>query len=138
MDEVYGEENFVGVFAWKSRVSEDTRAKSGLSSDHEYVLIYRRSDLGRLAGNEKDGSTFSNPDDDKRGPWRSADLTGLATRERRPNLHYDLIDPEAGINYGCPPKGWRFEPATMETKIKEKRVLWPSSSSGRPRHKLFL
>ncbi len=137
-DEVFGQENFVGTFVWKSRVSEDTRAVSGLSTDHEYIVCYTNSDGASLRGSEKDLDKFKNPDNDVRGPWRSADMTGLATRDKRPNLHFDLIDPETGINYGCPPKGWRFEPATMTIKIAEKRVLWPSSVDGRPRQKLFL
>lgn len=137
-DEVFGQENFVGTFVWKSRVSEDTRAVSGLSTDHEYIVCYTNSTGASLRGSEKDLDKFKNPDDDPRGPWRSADMTGLATRDKRPNLHFDLIDPETGINYGCPPKGWRFEPATMNRKIAEKRVLWPSDTHGRPRQKLFL
>lgn len=137
-DEVFGQENFVGTFVWKSRVSEDTRAVSGLSTDHEYIVCYTNSNGASLRGSEKDLDKFKNPDDDPRGPWRSADMTGLATRDKRPNLHFDLVDPETGINYGCPPKGWRFEPATMTRKIAEKRVLWPSSMEGRPRQKLFL
>ena len=137
-DEVFGQENFVGTFIWKSRVSEDTRAVSGLSTDHEYIVCYTNSNGASLRGSEKDLGKFKNSDDDSRGPWRSADMTGLATRDKRPNLHYDLIDPQTGINYGCPPKGWRFEPTTMSTKIAEKRVLWPSSTDGRPRQKLFL
>src|SRR5690606_17737906 len=84
-----------------------------------------------------DASKFSNPDEDPRGPWRSADLTGLASRDARPNLHYDLINPETSVNYGCPPKGWRYDPTTMAKKIEEGRVLWPSAPTGRPRHKLF-
>ncbi|MBG0867799.1 site-specific DNA-methyltransferase [Burkholderia sp. 9779_493] len=137
-DEVFGRENFVGTFVWKSRVSEDTRAVTGLSTDHEYIVCYTNSNDASLRGSEKDLDKFKNPDDDPRGPWRSADMTGLATRDKRPNLHFDLIDPETGINYGCPPKGWRFEPVTMAKKIAEKRVLWPSSMEGRPRQKLFL
>ncbi len=81
---------------------------------------------------------FDNPDNDTRGPWRSADLTGLAGKEARPNLHYDLIDPQTKKNYGCPPKGWRYEKSTMMGKIAERRILFPSSDDGRPRHKLFL
>ncbi len=137
-DEIFGEENFVAQFIWKSRASEDTRATSGASTDHEYVLCYRKSELGILRGAEKDLAKFSNIDDDPRGPWRSADLTGLATKDRRPNLHYNLVDPETNINYRCPHKGWRYDPRTMSNKIKEKRILWPSSQGGRPRHKLFL
>ena len=138
LDELFGEENFIGQLVWKSRVSEDTRAKTGLSNDHEYLLCYRRSPLGLLRGTEKDTAKFSNPDADPRGPWRSADLTGLATKDRRPNLPSDLIDPATKINYGCPPKGWRYGKKTMAQKVSEGRILWPATSSGRPRHKLFL
>lgn len=137
-DEVFGEENFIAQFVWKSRVSEDTRATTGVSTDHEYALCYSRGDDAALRGAEKDVEKFANPDNDPRGPWRSADLTGLATKAARPNLHYDLIDPATGINYGCPPKGWRYEPSSMMAKIAEGRILWPPSKDGRPRHKLFL
>jgi len=137
-NEVFGPENFVGTFVWKSRVSEDTRAVNGMSTDHEYIVCYKNSGDFALRGVGKDLEKFKNPDNDPRGPWRSADMTGLATRDKRPNLHYDLIDPSTGKNYGCPPKGWRFESKTMSERISEARVLWPSSADGRPRQKLFL
>jgi adenine-specific DNA-methyltransferase len=138
MDEVYGLENFIGSVVWKSRKSEDSRAVTGLSTDHEYMLIYRQTEEGVLRGSEKDMSKFSNPDNDPRGPWRSADLTGLATIESRPNLHYTLVDPVTEIQFPPPEKGWRFERRTMEQKIAEGRILFPKVSSGRPRHKLFV
>ena len=137
-DDIFGEENFIAQLVWKSRISEDTRATTGVSSDHEYIICYARDEGIAFRGAEKDIDKFSNTDNDTRGPWRSADLTGLATKDARPNLHYDLIDPDTQVNYGCPPKGWRFEPATMDQKILEGRILFPSSYKGRPRHKLFL
>lgn len=137
-DEIFGENGFVGFFIWKSRVSEDTRAKTGLSTDHEYITCYKNVGEISLRGTEKDLDKFKNADGDPRGPWRSADMTGLATRDKRPNLHYDLIDPGTGINYGCPPKGWRFDSNTMAKKIAEGRIIWPTSADGRPRQKLFL
>ncbi len=138
MDEIFGQENWLGTFVWKSRQMVDNRTKTGISIDHEYILCYGKSSAAALRGSEKDLAKFSNPDNDPRGPWRSADLTGLATKDRRPNLHYDLKDPSTGIIYPCPPKGWRFEPDTMQKKIQEGRVLFPASGQGRPRHKLFL
>ncbi len=137
-NEVFGENNFIGTIIWKSRVSEDTRSVNGLSTDHEYMVCYSKTNSTSLRGAEKDIEKFKNLDGDKRGPWRSADMTGLATKDKRPNLHYDLIDPKTGTNYGCPPKGWRFEPGTMARKISEKRILWPTGIDGRPRQKLFL
>ncbi|HVS88557.1 MAG TPA: site-specific DNA-methyltransferase [Candidatus Acidoferrum sp.] len=138
LDEVFGEENFIAELVWKSRKSEDTRALSGISTDHEYVLSYAKGEGFRLAGVGIDESKFSNPDGDPRGPWRSADMTGLASAEQRPNLHYSIRDPGSKRSYPPPERGWRFEKEVMDAKIKEKRVLWPTEPSGRPRQKLFL
>lgn len=137
MDEIFGEANWICQFIWKSRKMVDNRTKTGVSNDHEYILCYRKTELARLRGSEKDLSKFSNPDEDTRGPWRSADLTGLANVEQRPNLHYELTDPTTGIVYECPQKGWRFDKKTMAKKIAEGRVLFPANESGRPRQKLF-
>lgn len=137
MNEIFGEENFVAEFIWKSRLSEDNRNLTGVSIDHEYILTFRKQS-GILTGIKKDLDKFSNPDNDPRGPWRSSDLTGLLTIDQRPNCHYDLVNPETGIVYKCPPKGWRYEPKTMEIKIAEKRILWPDNPEGRPRNKLFM
>lgn len=62
MDEIFGEETFVAQLTWKSRMYPDSRAKTGVSTDHEYILIYNRSELGKLRGLERDETKFSNPD----------------------------------------------------------------------------
>jgi adenine-specific DNA-methyltransferase len=137
MNEIFGEENFVGTLIWKRRQTVDSRAKTGLSSDHEYVLIFTRENLFKLRGQEIDFDKFSNPDNDPRGLWWSADLTGLATREQRPNLHYDLLNPDTGLLYKCPDNGWRYSRETMSRLIAEKKILWPQKDDGRPRLKRF-
>lgn len=133
-DEIFGSDRYVGELVWKSRNNRDNRNENGLSNDHEFVLIYGSA----LDGELRSAADYSNPDGDKRGPWASANMVGLASKEKRPNLHYDLIDPDTDINYGCPKKGWRFEPSTMERLIVEKRILWPEKKDGRPRRKAFL
>ncbi len=134
MDQVFVGFPRVGTFIWKTRHSADSRNQTGCSIDHEYVLCYGQ----RIRGTAIDESKFSNPDDDQRGAWRSADMTGLATKAQRPNLHYDLTNPETGNIYLCPPKGWRYEPKSMRKLIIEHRVLWPADLNGRPRLKKFL
>lgn len=133
-DEVFGEDRYIGEFIWKSRNNKDNRNEDGLSNDHEYILIYGSA----LDGELRSAADYTNPDGDNRGPWASANMVGLATKEKRPNLHYDLIDPETGKNYGCPKKGWRFEPGTMARLIEERRIIWPDKDGGRPRRKAFL
>jgi len=133
-DDIFGEENFISTFIWKSRQNKDNRSTNGASNDHEYILCYGR----HIRGAARDVSQYTNSDNDPRGPWTSANMVGLATADRRPNLHYDLVDPETGVNYGCPEMGWRYDRHTMARLISEDRILWPSSSEGRPRRKAFL
>ncbi|MGQ3231359.1 MAG: site-specific DNA-methyltransferase [Blastomonas fulva] len=134
MNEIFGEHNFIASLIWKSRQNKDNRSINGASVDHEYVVCFG----GRLRGDERVEGQYSNTDNDPRGPWTSANMVGLATADRRPNLHYDLIDPETGYNYGCPPLGWRYEPTTMTRLIAEGVILWPKEPTGRPRRKAYL
>lgn len=133
-DEIFGEDKFIAQLIWKSRQNKDNRTKNGASVDHEYVIVYGKT----IRGADRNLSGYSNPDNDPRGDWTSANMVGLATADRRPNLHYDLIDTETGINYGCPQMGWRYDRNTMATLISEKRILWPNNPDGRPRRKSFV
>lgn len=138
-DEVFGEQNFVAQVIWHCRQNKDNRNISGASVDHEYILCYSRSINKRVfKGTERKVEQYSNPDNDDRGVWTSANMVGLATKDARPNLHYDLVNPDTGINYGCPDKGWRYDRKTMAKLIAEERILWPSDVDGRPRKKSFL
>lgn len=136
MEEILPLKNYISTLIWKSRRNLDNRSLHNVSSDHEYVVAYRMGD-NAFRGQEKDMEKYSNPDDDPRGPWMSDNLVGLATKDRRPNLHYDLINPVTGDIYPCHQKGWRYSQETMGQKIKENRILWPASKAGRPRHKKF-
>ena len=133
-DEIFGADKFVGSFVWKSRQNKDNRNVTRASIDHEYVLCYG----DRIRGDLRDSSQYTNPDRDPRGDWASGNMVGIATADRRPNLHYDLINPATGVNYGCPDMGWRYEPSTMRRLIQEDRILWPKEADGRPRRKVFL
>ncbi|MBF0203727.1 MAG: site-specific DNA-methyltransferase [Desulfamplus sp.] len=137
-DDIFGEENSICTFIWKRRQNVDSRSKNGASLDHEYVLSYGKQTNAKLKGGEKDLAKYSNPDNDPKGDWMSADMTGLATKDQRPNLHYDLIHPITNINYGCPTTGWRYEPKRMKQLIENDEVLFPKNPEGRPRRKKFL
>ena len=134
MDEIFGVESFLAELVWKSRQNKDNRNVTGVSIDHEYILCYGTS----LRGEERKVGQYSNPDSDPRGDWASGNMVGLATEESRPNLHFDLINPDTGINYGCPSRGWRYDQARIAELIWESRVLWPDKPEGRPRVKVFL
>jgi len=138
LDEIFGNENFMARLIWKSRAFPDARAKTGVSTDHEYIFVYRKAEEGVLKGIGRDESKFSNPDNDERGAWMSRSILGLATREQRPNLHYSITDPSNGISYEPPANtGWRYSKERMQAMIQEGRILFPGNSTGRPREKKF-
>lgn len=138
-NEIFGETNFVGSFIWKNRKALDSRNKTKFSNNHEYVIVYARDmEFATLVGKEASKEKYSNPDNDPRGIWLSCSILGLANAKQRPNLHYDLIDPDTGIVYPPNPNtGWRYSRETIAQKIKEGRILFPDKPTGRPREKKF-
>lgn len=87
-DDIFAADNYQATLIWRNRQRADSRNKNMISTDHEYILVYGRTDKVSFVGEEKDVSKYSNPDNDPRGPWASIDLSGLADATRRPNLHY--------------------------------------------------
>jgi site-specific DNA-methyltransferase (adenine-specific)/adenine-specific DNA-methyltransferase len=140
MDEIFGERNFISQFVWKARQHLDSRSLTGISNDHEYVLVYSRIQNGcKFKGQQRDESKYSNPDNDPRGSWMSRSILGLANIKDRPNLHYDLEDPRTGLRYPCPENtGWRYSRDTMAEKLAEGKIIFPKKETGRPREKVFL
>jgi adenine-specific DNA-methyltransferase len=138
-NEIFGEENFVANLIWKSRQNKDNRTLTGVSVDHEYILCFSKNNINRrIKGSDRKIEQYSNPDNDFRGSWVSSNMVGLKDESQRPNLHYDLIDPKTGINYGRPKMGWRYDQETMNRLIYEDRIIWPTKKDGRPRRKVFL
>ncbi len=137
-DEIFGEENFLAQFVWKCRQFTDSRSKRQISTDHEYVLAYGKSEDVVFRGQPRDESKYKNPDNDPRGDWMSRSMLGLATADQRPNLHYQITDPKTGNTFSPPETtGWRYSRERMENMIEEGCVLFPSKVDGRPREKKF-
>ena len=137
MDEIFGADNFLSAIVWKTR-NTDNRIKTMLSVDHEYLLVYAINQApvrGRLI----DRSDFANPDADPRGPYVTDPLTGKATAEERPNLHFTIVNEETGDKYPPDPaRGWITDKAGIKQLKNEKRIWWPPNpETGKPRKKRF-
>lgn len=136
-DEVFGEDNFIGMFIWKRRASS-AMADNNVSIDQDYVLCYQKGGLENLKGVEKDFDKYKNPDNDPRGPWVLGDLTVGMNASMRPNQAYDLVDPETGNVFPFNPnRVWAFIPESMKKMINEERVYFPKDPSQRPMQKRF-
>jgi adenine-specific DNA-methyltransferase len=136
MDEVFGEENFVGDFVWKRRASS-ALAERLVSTDHEYVITYQKASFTSL-GVAKDFENYSNPDGDPRGDWTAGDLTVGMNKDQRPNQFYELINPDTGISYPPNPnRVWAYIPSSMSKLVEERRVIFPANASKRPMLKRY-
>jgi adenine-specific DNA-methyltransferase len=137
-NEVFGEDNFIGQIVWKRRASS-ALAEKNISSDHEYVICYQKSDnFQSFLGEQKDFSSYSNPNNDPRGDWVLGDLTVGMGRNLRPNQYYDLVDPKTGKIYKPNPnRVWAYIPESMDKLIKEDQVFFPEDNTKRPMIKRF-
>ena len=137
MNEIFGEENFVGQFVWKRR-SSSALSDNNVSADHEYVLCYQKGNLKDFSGINKDFKKYSNPDNDPRGPWISDNLTVGMNASMRPNQAYNLTDPKTGSEYPFNPnRVWAYIPETMNKMIDAGRIIFPKDLSRRPMLKRF-
>ena len=80
MNEIFGEENFLGSIIWEKNFSPRNDVKT-FSSSHDYILVYGKNrasweTTGRnlLPRTEKQDKLYTNPDNDPRGNWQSVDL----------------------------------------------------------------
>lgn len=136
-DEIFGADNFVGELIWKRR-SSSALADNNVSSDHEYVISYKRNSQLFFSGIVKDFKNYSNPDNDPRGAWVAGDLTVGMTASMRPKQAYDLVDPTTGNIFKCNPnRVWAYIPESMDRLITDGRILFPNDVSKRPMLKRF-
>lgn len=106
MDELFGTECFVGSIAWKKRSSPD--ARDTLGSVHDWILVYVKnvdyikSSIGKMPLSQERIDSYSNPDNDPRGPWASVDMTGMTGRATS-EQYFEVISP-TGKSFK-PPEG---------------------------------
>ncbi|WP_157008088.1 site-specific DNA-methyltransferase [Agromyces laixinhei] len=137
LDEVFGRAAFVGTIIWQKRLTRDSR--KAFSSMHDYIHVYAPAGpkaWKRVRNGLSDGGAFANPDNDPRGPWRSAPMSvqaGHATLSQ----FYTVVTP-TGVKHD-PPAGrcWTYTEARLAQLVAEGRVYWPRSGDGKPRLKRY-
>lgn len=137
-DEVFGQNHYVDTIVWQKRTSPDARKK--LSSGHEYVLVYSKSNdlddsFNLLPLEGKDAEAYTNPDDDPRGPWISSPFTAPGYR---PNQMYTIVTPTG--KEILPPKGrcWCNVEEVYKRLLEEGRMWFGADGNGVPRRKTYL
>jgi adenine-specific DNA-methyltransferase len=139
MDEIFGEENFVGSIIWNSTKSVTNTAL--LSVSHNYNLVYFKN-LEHFTKNRhefrlpEDGSGFTNPDNDPRGAWKA---DPFQVGGWRPNQQYEIINPNTGEKYKPNPgASWKNDFIKFQELLKDNRIVFGSTGEAGPQRKRFL
>jgi adenine-specific DNA-methyltransferase len=141
MNEIFGEENFMTCIIWEKRYTRSNNAKL-FGSVTEYILLYRKSSSLtsiKEPRNQKADSIYSNPDNDPRGDWTSVSYVNPALKADRPNLVYEIFNPNTGKYISHPTNAWKYSKSVYEQHASENRLLWGSKGENiYPRLKVFL
>ena len=128
-DEIFGGRNFVASPVRRRRNSQANLSQN-ISTIHEYVLIYRKTDcalLNKVKANI-DLSEYKNPDNDPRGPYKTMPCTNKG------GSRYAITTP-TGLTIE---DEWRFKEETYRELEADGRLVFPKGGNGKPRYKLFL
>ncbi|QQS33043.1 MAG: site-specific DNA-methyltransferase [Acidobacteriota bacterium] len=150
IDEVFGRSNFVSNVIWQKKASPQANAV-WLSDSHDHILVYAKNkEIWRpnlLERSESADSRYSNPDNDRRGPWSSGDFTLSLTGGQRgaqfartgisANI-YEIVTPSGRIV--TPPSGrcWTYSKDKYLELAEDNRVWFGQDGNNVPRLKRFL
>lgn len=138
MDEIFGEENFVAELVWEKKYSPQNDAK-WFSLMHDYVIVYAKSkDEWRpylLARTEEMNARYTNQDNDKRGDWKSSDMS---VKTYSAVYDYEIVLPSG--RSVRPPKGrcWSFGKEKYDEMIANNRIWFGVDGNSIPSVKKFL
>jgi len=131
MNEIFGEENFLGciVRATGTTTGQDSR---GFGSSFDYLLSYSKSigyEVGGMPLSQEDAARFSEEDEKGRYSILQLRKTGSADRRTdRPAMYYPIVAPDNTQVYPIGPGGyesrWRVGPKTYQKWLAEKLIHW--------------
>jgi len=142
-DEIFGRSNFVASLAWQKKVSPANDAL-WFSGDHDHILVYAKGKASwhpnRLDRSEEQLKYYSNPDGDPRGSWNSAAYTCAKSSDERPNLYYEITNPNTGDKiWPKKTRVWAYGPEAHAENERTGLVWWgKNGKSKKPRIKRFL
>ena len=135
-DELFGNENFVGVILWKKKTNGNNMG--WLPPVHDYILCYCKNinsiyEIGYDVTEEELKQRYSNPDNDPRGPWKTSDLSA-----NHVGPSFPITNPKTGQVF-YPPEGryWVFNEKEVLKRIEDGRIIFGKSGNARPVQRVF-
>lgn len=128
-DEIFGNINFIADIAWK-HTQQSKNDERYFSRQYNHILVYAKNkdmvDKFYFERSIEDNKSYSNPDNDPKGDWRSGDVRSPNYRK---TLCYNLVAPNGDIIVP-PDNGWRWSEESIKEKIETGEIKFKADNSG--------
>lgn len=132
-NEIFGKQNFEGHIHWRRRHNQPNDKTKMLGIVAEHILVYakdsvhlKQTGVGKLDLT----ATFTNADNDPRGPWASKPWK---TGSDQNGSRYKIVTPTGRIL----DEEWMGDEVTYKKYLKEGRMYFPKGGDGMPRKKYY-
>ena len=137
LNDILGEENFVGIFPWRSRTAK-ADVPFGVSKDVEWVIAYARDSF--IAGRGGERKYYKS--DDYPDRWRLADLTTNKSKDERPNSFFTMVNPRNDEAFSPSEiRTWAVTTDTFPDYYQKGKIVFPGDydflSIKRPAFRVF-
>ena len=138
-DEVFLASNFIGPIIWKKKTNGNNMGL--IPPVHDYILVYANnlsllslSNFGYPLTDEYIKKTYSNPDNDPRGPWTTTDLSA-----NHKGPYFPITNPKTGeVHYPSKGRYWVFNENEVQKRIADGRIIFGKTGVSKPVQRVFL
>jgi adenine-specific DNA-methyltransferase len=125
LDEIFGEDNFVGNFIWRKKEGGG-QTKEYFVTEHEYIIIYRKADNFKWVDDIMEDHDEAYNKKDVNGKYKLMKLAkwgNTARKEDRPKMHFSITAPDGFKVIPFAPDGsqgrWRVGELLLENGLVE-------------------
>lgn len=130
-------EELVEVYVWDVREqgTMPKTAKKTVRKEHEYIITAFKDEknLNRYSDYKYIDKEWSNPDNDPRGPWMSANISRGSGEASGGSNTYTITNPE-GISFK---RDWSINEEEYYKLLADNRIYFSNDGKGVPRKKIF-
>ncbi len=134
MNEIFGEENFVGCFIWRKKEGGG-QTDEYFVTEHEYVIVFRKTEEFTWGDEEVDDDENNYKKQDETGKFkiiRLAKWGSGARKEDRPSMHFAIKSPDNSNVLPIAPDGndgrWRVGKKRMDYIINNNLLHWENNN----------
>jgi adenine-specific DNA-methyltransferase len=139
--EVMGEDNFRASIVWQKRYTRSNNTRD-FTAVTENIVVFARSErftVNLLPRTAAADARYANPDSDPRGAWKGASFLNPASAAQRPNLCYEIQNPNTGQRTWPSSNAWRRSRSEFDRLAADGRLYWGADgTSPVPSVKMFL